>query len=182
MIDYQNYYIAEYSFETMLPKRGSNTYASGLEDKDKGHVKFGPPSSTEPTLLISDTIYDKYGNSIPKGYYELNLSDDNKFLLLCERGVIIAKIPVFKIEQDKKQMNEYAKENKPPSVFVQSVKYKCKEKWKKRQRTKKLNNKFIEENPQPYNDATIEYDIKGDYYIIKYEKKFIRAWGVLKTY
>ncbi len=177
-----NYYIAEYSFETRLPKRGTNTYASGLEDKDKGHVKYGPPSSSEPILQISDNIYDKNFNMIPKGYYELNLSDDNNFLLLCERGMIIAKIPVFKIEQDKKKMEEYAKKNKKPNGVFQALKYKCKSKWEKRQRTKKLNNKFIEEDPQPYSDATIEYDIKGDYYIIKYEKEFIRAWGVLKTY
>lgn len=176
-----NIYIAEYSLDTLLPKRGPNTYASGLLDKDKGHVKYGPPGSTQPTLQIVQPIYDGNRNAIPTGYYELNLSDDNCFIILCQRGQAIAKVPIFKIEQDEEKTKKYAEQHRKPRNLKEKIKFKVKEKWDKRQREKKLNNKFIEENPEVYNEATIEYDVAGDYYIIKYERNEIRAWGVLKS-
>ena len=37
------------------------------------------------------------------------------------------------------------------------------------------------EEPEIYSHASIEYDIEGDYYLVKYERGNIRAWGALKN-
>ena len=56
-----------------------------------------------------------------------------------------------------------------------------KEEKKKAKKNKKLirEGKMVDE-PDTYNNASIEYDEDGDYYIIKYERGAIRAWGALK--
>ena len=36
------------------------------------------------------------------------------------------------------------------------------------------------DEPKVYMDATIEYNPNGDYYLIKYERGTIKAWGAIK--
>jgi len=56
-----------------------------------------------------------------------------------------------------------------------------KEQKKKAKETKKaIKQGKIPEAPQEYNNATIEYDNEGEYYLIKYERGNIRAWGAIK--
>ncbi|MCQ2789999.1 MAG: hypothetical protein MJ229_06455 [bacterium] len=171
-------YIAEYNLESRLPKRGPDTYASGLLDRDKGHVKFGPPSLDTPILMLSEPIRDEFRNIIYPGYYEVRLTYDKKFMMLAQAGVAIATIPVFKVDIDKEIVAKKQKQLELETKKKNFIKRKIAEKRKKA----KLLSKKIEENPQVYNNATIEYIQDGNYYLIKYERDEVRAWGVLKTY
>jgi len=160
----------------MMPARGSNIYSGGYRDSDKGYVKYGPASSDYPTLLLVNPIYDNDGNSIQPGYYELNLSDDRTMFSLTQAGNLIARFPVFKVEEDRKQ-----------EQVAQPMNNKAQKKADKEQKQKdKLRKKQIkqgeipDDTPQIYNNATIEYDDKGSYYLIKYERGRVRAWGVVK--
>lgn len=167
-------YLAEVTLEDLLPKRGASVYSSGLQEKDKGQVKYGPSSNTEPTLAIIDPIFDKDRNVIYPGYYELKLSEDRNFLTLSQSRKLIATIPVFKLEEDKSEITPAPMDRKSQRKFD-------KEQKKKDKKNKKLIKEGkIPEEPIIYNNATIEYDFNGDYYLIKYERERIRAWGALK--
>ena len=167
-------YLAEVTMESLLPARGPMVYPSGLRDKDKGHVIYGPKSSTEPTLLIVDPIKDEDGNVILTGYYSLHLSYDRTTLSLIQSDKIIAIIPVFKIEEDKSKIQQQPMDKK-------SQKKLDKEKKKQEKKNKKLIKQGkIPLEPTVYNNASLEYDVEGDYYLIKYERGNIKAWGTFK--
>lgn len=162
--------------ENVLPPRGNNPYSAGIKDADKGYVKYGPKSTDQPNLLISNTICDEQQNVILPGYYELSLSADRQMLTLSQGRDIFAVIPVFKIEEDRSQ------EQMAQPMDKKSLKKFNKEQKKKEKKTKKLiKEKKISEEPQIYNNASIQYDVGGDYYLIKYERGKIRAWGAIKA-
>lgn len=167
-------YLAEVTLEDLLPKRGESVYSSGLREKDMGFVKFGPESIRNPILSIVNPIFDEDRNVIYPGFYELQLSDDRAFLTLVQSRKEIAKIPVFKVEEDKSEVEPIPMDNKSQKKYD-----------KEQKKQAKKNKKLIKEGkipPEPiiYSNATIEYDVKGDYYLIKYERERIRAWGALK--
>jgi len=162
------------SAQRLLPQRGPSIYSSGINDREKGFVLYGPKSSDEPILIIVDPIYDKDRKVIAPGYYELMLSYDRQNLILTQKQQIIAVIPVFKIEEDKSQVKTQPKDWK-------AQKKADKEEKKKQKKLKKLaaQGKMPEE-PGIYNNATIEYEDEGNYYLIKYERGKIQAWGAIK--
>lgn len=159
-----------------LPPRGTNTYSSGILDKDKGFAIYGPKSTDQPNLIISDPICDKDENWIMPGYYELTLTYDRQTLILSQSGKNIVTIPVFKIEEDK------SKEQTTQPMDKKSQKKADKEKKKQDKKNKKLiqQGKIPPDPNQIYNNASIEYDEQKDCYIIKYERGAIKAWGALK--
>lgn len=161
--------------DQLLPARGPNIYNAGIKDNDKGYVKYGPKSSDQPNLMIIDPIEDNDGNIIMPGYYQLLLSYDRTMLILAQSEKIIALIPVFKLEEDKKKEElKQPMDNKSQKQFD-----------KKKAKEEKKNKKLIQSGkmmdvPQIYNKASIEYDDKGQYYLIKYERGALRAWGTIK--
>lgn len=160
----------------LLPKRGPNTYNSGIADTDKGHIRYSSPSSIHPNLLVVDPIADDDRNVIMPGYYELVLTVDRQMLILVQAGKEIASIPVFKLEEDKSQeLVAQPMDNKSLRKFN-------KEKKKKEKARKKAikKGKIPDEEEEIYSNATIEYEPKGDYYLIKYERGKIKAWGAIK--
>lgn len=160
----------------ILPARGPVVYPAGIRDGDKGICRYATPSSKYPNLMIVNPIYDDDDNVIMPGYYELVLSDDRTMLSLVQSGNTIAKIPVFKIEIDKSQETlAQPMDNKSQRKFDKGQK-------KKEKQRKKLikQGKIPDEEPQVYSNATIQYDNEGDYYLIKYERGKIRAWGAIK--
>lgn len=160
--------------DKLLPPRGPNIYTAGNKDYDKGYVKYAPPSSTNPNLIIADPIVDNNGNAIMPGYYALVLSSDRNNLILAQRDDIVAIIPVFKIEEDKTQ------EETPPPMDNKSLRQYNKEQKKKEKEKRKLKSEGkLPTEPEIYNNATIEYNPEG-YYLVKYERGKIRAWGALK--
>ncbi|MFA7659027.1 MAG: hypothetical protein WCY19_06315 [Candidatus Gastranaerophilaceae bacterium] len=160
----------------LLPSRGPSTYSAGIQDKDKGYAKYGPKSSTNPNLLIVNPIYDDDRNVIMPGFYELILSADRTMLILEQSGQVVATFPVFKIEEDKSQEQvSQPMDNKSQKKFDKNQKKQVK-------KNKKLvkQGKIPDGEPEIYTNATVQYDDKGDYYLIKYERGKIRAWGAIK--
>jgi hypothetical protein len=165
-----------YMMQKVLPPRGANIYRSGIKEGEKGYEIYAQPSSTNPTLIIPSEIYDDARNVIMPGYYELVLSGDRTMLSLTQSGQEVAVIPVFKIQEDKTQ------DVAPPPMDNKSQKKFDKEQKKKEKKHKQQVRKgeIPDAAPAIYTNATIEYDEKGDYYLIKYERGRIRAWGAIK--
>lgn len=160
----------------LLPPRGPSIYPAGIHANDSEILRYAPKSSDHPNLIIINPVYDDDRNVIMPGYYELVLSADRQMLNLVQAGKIIAAFPVFKIEEDKTQEQvSQPMDNKSQRKFDRENKKKEKER-------KKLikQGKIPSDEPEIYMNATIQYDEKGDYYLIKYERGRIRAWGAIK--
>lgn len=163
------------TIDKLLPPRGQYIYPSGIREKDKGIIRYSLPSSKYPNLIIADPICDDDSNCIMPGYYELVLSDDRQTLVLVQSENVIATFPVFKVEEDKTQ------ENLTQPMDDKSQRKFDKEQKKEDKKNKKLirQGKMVSE-PEVYMNATIQYDEKGGYYLVKYERGAIRAWGAIK--
>ena len=110
---------------------------------------------------------------IKPGHYEIALSDSMEFLILLESKNPIAIIPVIKIEEDateKERLNN------------KTVKKELKKEKKLREDTNKKRAKvgMPADEPKIFMDASLEYIPKGEYYLIKYQKGTIKAWGAFK--
>lgn len=161
------------SVDEIMPYPPYPTYAAGTNFKDKGHVKYSLKSSVYPNLIIIDPIFDHLGNHIPSGHYELALADDRTFLILLEGKQPLAVIPVFKLEEDEQEVQKF-----------QSKKYQKKLKKEAKKKAKK-DAKLARSGVKPEEKtidmkASIEYVKNGQYYLIKYEKGIVRAWGAIK--
>ena len=155
---------------------------SGITVHQGAIYRYSIPVDEQPTLLISDYISDHNGNYITPGYYQLALSDDREFLYLIESKELRAVIPVFKLDENKAEVKKLYASDKDLSKEE-----------KREQARKKREDKFKEiinkkyavtgaTPPKDYEhmEAEIEYIKEGNYYLIMYEKGFIRAWGAIK--
>ena len=170
-----NHYFKVKTMSELLAPRGSNIYNAGIKDGDKGYIRYAHPSSKYPNLMIVNPVYDDDGNSILPGYYELVLSDDRTMLVLTQSDQIIATIPVFKLEEDRSQ------EQVAQPMDAKSQRIADKEQAKELKKRKKMvqDGKIPSIEPEIYMNATIEHDDDG-YYLIKYERDKVRAWGAIK--
>lgn len=156
---------------------------SGLTVHQNPIYRYSIPTDEQPVLSIVDYIPDHNGNFIKPGHYELALSDGKEFLYLIESKDLIAVIPVFKVEKNKKELAKYYKKKNELN------KDEKRELAKKRQKEKiqaVIDAKYAKTGATPpkeyeHMEATIEYIKEGGYYLIKYEKGFIRAWGAIKN-
>jgi hypothetical protein len=163
--------------EKLLAPRGSNVYPSGIHANDNSLVRYAPKSSDQPNIIITDPIYDGEGNSIVPGFYELTLAADRDKLILSQSEKIVAIIPVFKVEEERnKQPVAQPMDDKSQKKFDKAQK-------KLAKKNKKLmrEGKIPTEAPEIYTHASINYDEAGDYYLIKYERGNIKAWGTMKS-
>jgi len=155
---------------------------SGITVHQKSIYRYAVPTEEQPTLLISDYIPDHNGNFISPGYYQLALSDDRDFLYLIESKELRAIIPVFKIAENEREVHKlYA----PKKELSKQEKQERAKKKRKDKMQEVINRKYAVTGatlPQEYEhmEATIEYIKDGGYYLIMYEKGFIRAWGAIK--
>ena len=92
-------------------------------------------------------------------------------------------IPVFKIAENEQELRRYYENNKNLDKNDKKIiaKQKRKEKFQKI-----INAKYAKTGATPpkeyeHMEASIEYINDGGYYLIMYEKGFIRAWGAIKT-
>lgn len=146
---------------------------SGITIGAQAIYRYALKESEYPTLIIVDPIYDGFGNVIPSGYYGLALSDMRNFLILIESQKAVAVIPVFKVEEDALE---------PARLNDKKYKKQLKKEAKER---KEINEKRARAGMSPdeekvYMEASIEYNPKGDFYLIKYERGTVRAWGAIK--
>ncbi|MBO5446326.1 hypothetical protein J6A34_02345 [bacterium] len=149
--------------------------SAGLVVGTQSFYKYGLRESSYPTLSLVDELKDAYGNVIPAGHYELALSDERDFLILIQSKQALAIIPVFKVEVD---MSEYAQVHDKKSL---------KKKKKEEQKIAKTNAKRekqglppINEEQDIYQEASIEWIPSGSYYLIRYERDDVKAWGAIK--
>ena len=156
---------------------------SGITVHEKPIYRYAIPTDEQPVLSIVDYIPDHNGNFIKPGHYQLALSDDREFLYLIESKDLIAIIPVFKIAENKKELRLYYEKNKE---LTKEEKREKKKKKRKDRMKAIIDAKYAKTGatpPQEYEhmEATIEYVKEGGYYLIMYEKGFIRAWGAIKN-
>ena len=137
--------------------------------------RYGLRESSYPTLSLVEEIKDNEGNTIPTGHYELALSDNKDFLILIQSKVAIAIIPVFKVQveisktpetKDKKTLKREEKE--------------AKEIAKTNKKRAKVGMPPVNTEQDIYQEATIEYIPDRQYYLIKYERGDVKAWGAIK--
>lgn len=156
---------------------------SGITVHQKPIYRYSIPTDEQPTLTIQNYIPDYNGNFIKPGHYELALSDDKEFLYLLESKDLIAVIPVFKIDENEKELKLYYESKKE---LDKEGRQKLAKKKRKEKFQKIIDAKYAKTGatpPQEYihTEATIEYIKDGGYYLLMYEKGFIRAWGAIKV-
>ena len=155
---------------------------AGITVHEGAIYRYSIPTDEQPTLLIADYIPDHNGNFINPGYYQLALSDDREFLYLIESRELKAIIPVFKIAENK---NELRKLYASKKELTRAEKRERAKKKRKEKMQEVINKKYAVSGatpPQEYvhMQATIDYIKEGEYYLIMYEKGYIRAWGAIK--
>ena len=146
---------------------------SGIKYGTSSIFRYSLKESEYPNLIIPEPIYDNAGDVILPGYYGLALSDDRSFLILIVSKQARAIIPVFKIEED---ATEQARLN--DKEYKKELEREAKERDKTNKKRAKVG--MPPDEPYVHMDASIEYDVKGGYYLIKYERGTIRAWGAIK--
>lgn len=152
------------------------TATSGLVEGTDAVYRYGLRESSYPTLVIVDEIQDGKGHYIPSGHYELALSDDRQFLLLLEAKELRAIIPVFKVEvsmDETPQVHDYKS--------LKAKQKKDKEIWKTNRKRERKGMPPVNDEEQIYQEASIEYNKDGKYFLIRYERGDVKAWGAIKA-
>lgn len=159
---------------------------SGLTIGEDSIYRYSVPTDEQPTLTIVNPIPDYNGNFIKPGHYELALSNDREFLYLIESKDLIAVIPVFKLAENESELKKF----RDKKSLTKSEKKKLKKqqnKQKQKERIQKvIDSRYAETGATPpkkdyeHLEASIEYVKEGGYYLIRYEKGYIRAWGAIK--
>ena len=156
---------------------------SGLTVHQNPIYRYSVPTDEQPVLSIVNYIPDYNGNFIPPGHYTLALSGDKEFLYLIESRELIEVIPVFKIAENKNELNKLYDERKE---LTKEEKKEVKKKKQKDKIKEIIDAKYAKTGATPpkeyeHMEAKIEYIKDGRYYLITYEKGFIRAWGAIKV-
>ena len=171
----------------LAPTAPYPAYPSGLTIHENSIYRFAIPTEEQPVLIIKDYIPDYNGNFIPPGHYKLALSDDKEFLYIIESHNLIATIPVFKLAENQSELKEYRKKNKD---LTRAEKRELKREERKKKREEKqraiIEQRYAETGATPppkeyiHMEAHIDYIKEGKYYLIRYERGVIRAWGAIK--
>ena len=160
---------------------------SGITVHEGSIYRYSVPTDEQPTLSIVDYIPDYNGNFIKPGYYTLALSDDREFLYLIESRELIAVIPVFKLAENESELKKYRAKESLTDAEKKKLKKEEKKKKKQERFNKIIDAKYARTGATLPNreyerlEATIDYIKEGGYYLIRYEKGFIRAWGAIKV-
>ena len=161
---------------------------SGITIHEKSIYRYSIPTDEQPVLIIKDYIPDYNGNFIAPGHYQLALSDDKEFLYIIESKNLIAVIPVFKLAENEEELKKYRDKNKD----LTKAERKELEREERKSRREKKRQQIIEakyakigatlpKKDYIHLEASMEYIKEGGYYLIRYEKGFIRAWGAIKV-
>ena len=148
---------------------------AGLIVGSQSIYKYSLRESSYPTLSLVDEISDGKGHVIPPGHYELALSDEKDFLILIQSKKAIAIIPVFKVDID---MSQYSVVRDKKAL--KKKKKEDKEIAKTNRKREKKGLPLITPEDEIYQEASIEYIKEGGYYLIRYERGDVKAWGAIK--
>jgi hypothetical protein len=149
---------------------------AGLIVGTQAIYRYALRESSYPTLSIVDEIKDVNGNKIEAGHYELALSDERDFFILSQSKNLVALIPVFKVEID---MSTYAQVKDDNALKKQ--KKEQKEIAKTNKKREKQGMPAVNTEQDVYQEAEIEYVSAGNYYLIRYERGDVKAWGAIKA-
>lgn len=157
-------------FKEIRPYPVEPQETSGVDIGSSAIYRYAIHESDYPVLSIVDELVNEDGDVIPAGHYMLALSDERDFLILIQTKTPIAIIPVFKLEDDISL----------PTKKEQKI---AKKKEKARQKTnaKRAKQGMAPDVEPVYMNAEIYYVKEGAYFLIKYERDKIRAWGAIKS-
>lgn len=146
---------------------------SGVTLGSQAIYRYSLDDSDYPTLVLANYLFDGEMDFIPPGHYELALSDDWDFFILLQSKEPKAIFPVIKVEEDESEKK-----------WLQDPKNKKRIEKEEKER-KKINEKRAKagmppEKEEVYMEASIEYKEDGNYYLVKYIRGTIKAWGVIK--
>lgn len=147
-------------------------YKSGLESDVENLYADKMPSIENPVLVLPYVLYSESKDALMPGYYELALSSDKKFLLLIESKRLRAKIPVFKLVEDKKLDDKELAEDNIEKVKKQDTKRRYKAK-----PVRKPDNYF--ELRKNLNSSAKISDSGLSYYILEYKSGSIAAYAYI---
>jgi hypothetical protein len=160
---------------------------SGITIHQNPIYRYAIPTDEQPVLSIIDYIPDHNGNFIKPGHYQLALSDDKEFLYLIESKNLLAVIPVFKLDENEAELKKYRDKNKDLTKAEKKEVEKQERKKRREQKRQDLIKKRYAETGATlptkeyiHMEAHIDYIKEGSYYLIRYEKGVIRAWGAIK--
>lgn len=148
---------------------------AGLIVGSQSIYKYSLRESSYPTLSLVDEISDGNGHVIPPGHYELALSDEKDFLILIQSKKAIAIVPVFKVDID---MSQYSVVRDKKAL--KKKKKEDKEIARTNRKREKKGLPLITPEDEIYQEASIEYIKDGGYYLIRYERGDVKAWGAIK--
>lgn len=161
---------------------------SGVSVGQQSIYRYAIPTDEQPTLSIADYIPDYNGNFIKPGFYELALSNDREFLYLIQSKDLVAVIPVFKLAENKEELKKYRDKQKDLTKSEKRELKREERAQKKKDRFQKIiDAKYAKDGSTPqkreyiHMEASIDYIKEGQYYLIRYEKGFLRAWGAIKV-
>ena len=175
-------------FDYLAPCAPYPAIPSGITAGQDSIYRFSIPTEEQPILTIEDYIPDYNGNFIKPGHYELALSDDREFLYIIESKNLIAVVPVFKLAENEDELKKYRDRNREltKSELKELKKQERAAKRKARQQDI-IEKKYAQtgatlpDKEYIHMEASIEYIKEGGYYLLFYEKGFIRAWGAIKV-
>ena len=146
---------------------------SGYYVGSQSIYRYSLKESDYPVLTLIEPLYDNSGHVIRPGFYELALSDSREFLIMLESKNPVAIIPVIKIEED---------DTEKARLSNKKVKKELKKEKKEREKTNKKRARvgMPPDEEKVFSEATIEYNNKDNYYIIKYQRGTIKAWGAFR--
>ncbi len=158
-------YIALNNPDDILPYPN---YKSGLQDEDKGHIKFGYPSTGYPILNMPYILEDYEGNTLAPGHYQIVLSPDRKMLYFVESNEIKASIPVASLVEKMTSQEEERERIKEQEKIAK--------KYKNNPRKRPLDQ--TERKRQANMEARID-NTNAKYYILYYKNGNIEAKGYI---
>ena len=160
---------------------------SGVTVHQNAIYRYDIPTDEQPVLIIKDYIPDYNGNFINPGHYQLALSDDKEFLYLIESRELIAVIPVFKLAENEAELKKYRDKNRDLTKSERKEVKRQEKKAKKKEKIQKIidakyavTGATVPKKEYIHMEASIDYIKEGGYYLIRYEKGVIRAWGAIK--
>lgn len=161
------------AIDQLRPYKGT---LSGEKEHQKPSYNYGPPSTKYPILALEDDIIGQDGRGLKKGFYEVRIDSENKFLLFVQSGNLKAKIPVIFYETSEK------KEEKPQEGKILDKKI-AKQMRKEAKKAKKEAYKYRKgENPKNivFSSVKMTYDEKNSCWVINWELDSSRAIGCFR--
>ena len=109
-------------------------------------------------------------------------------MYLIESKDLVAVIPVFKLAENEEELKKYRDKNKDLTKSEKKEVERVERKKKREEKRQKIieakyavTGATLPSKEYVHLDASIDFIKEGGYYLIRYEKGYIRAWGAIKV-